>query len=456
MEGPAFASEPPAYQYDVTAGPDARTLEIDARLAPGSGRVLVVDPGLHEFIQDARVEQADGWRSLTRSGAALLAPECEQAGCRIRYSFDLERAAREVGDLYRALEHHGALLAPPSGWLLRPLRERQGRYRLSVATPVGVRFVSGVSPSADAGDAYEGTIESIDRAAYSGFGPFKDVRLEVGGGVVELAIAPGERRLSDDALERWVADAAGAVSGFFGRLPVRRVLVLALPGGRRPVGFGTMRAGGGASVMIFVGREASHEDLARDWVLAHELTHLGFPDVSDAPTWIEEGLATYLEPLARAQAGLTAEEAVWGEMMEGLPRGLEGEGGLDSASGYGRIYWGGALYWMLCDLELRERTANARGLRDVLRAILADGGDASVSWSLERTLDALERAAGHPVFHQRLKRMASEPAREDLAELWRRLGVLRRAEGVAFDDQAPLAAIRRSLSAASASSSGAR
>jgi hypothetical protein len=234
------------------------------------------------------------------------------------------------------------------------------------------------------------------------------------------------------------------------------VLVLVLPGGRRPVGFGTMRAGGGASVMILVGREASSADVAGDWVLAHELTHLGFPDVSDAPTWIEEGLATYLEPMARAQAGLIAEEVVWREMMEGLPRGLEGEGGLDSARGYGRIYWGGALYWMLCDLELRERTANARGLRDVLRAVLADGGDASASWSLERTLDALERAAGHPVFRQRLKRMASEPAREDLAELWRRLGVLRRPEGVAFDDQAPLAAIRRSLSASSAPRSGAR
>ena len=111
---------------------------------------------------------------------------------------------------------------------------------------------------------------------------------------------------------------------------------------------------------------------------------------------------------------------------------------------------------MLCDLDLRERTANARGLRDVLRAVLADGGDASASWSLERTLDALERAAGHPVFRHRLSEWRASRPREDLAELWRRLGVMRRAEGVAFDDEAPLAAIRRSLSAGSASSPGAR
>ena len=449
----AVAAEP-EYRYEVTAGPGARVLEVEMQLAPGSGGVLVVGTGLHEFVEDARIERAGGWESLARSGTALLAPECEREGCRIRYRFDLERAARSAADLYRAREHHGALLAPPSTWLLRPLRERQGGYRFSVTTPAGVQFASGVSRTDGAGGEYEGPIESLDRAAYSAFGPFESARLEVGGGVVELALAPGERRLSNDAFERWVADAAGAVSGYFGRLPVGRVLVLALPGGRRPVGFGTMRAGGGASVMIFVGREASPADLARDWVLTHELTHLGFPDVSDAPTWIEEGLATYLEPLARAQAGLISEEALWREMMEGLPRGLEGEGGLDSARGYGRIYWGGALYWMLCDLDLRERTANARGLRDVLRAVLAAGGDATASWPLERTLDALDRAAGQPVFRDRLLRMGSQPAREDLAALWRRMGVVRRGDDVMFDDEAPLGAIRRSLSAAS--SPGAR
>jgi predicted metalloprotease with PDZ domain len=214
-----------------------------------------------------------------------------------------------------------------------------------------------------------------------------------------------------------------------------------------------MLAGGGASVMVFLGRDAGEGDLARDWVLTHELTHLGFPDLSGAPAWVEEGLATYVEPFARAQAGLITEQAVWQEMVEGLPRGIGASdaGGLDSATGYGRIYWGGALYWMLCDLELRERTANARGLQDVLRAVLAAGGNASVDWSLDRALGELESAARLPVFRKRLQAMGTAPAREDLAALWRRLGVVRRRDGVAFDAGAPLAAMRRSLSASVAS-----
>jgi hypothetical protein len=46
--------------------------------------------------------------------------------------------------------------------------------------------------------------------------------------------------------------------------------------------------------------------------------------------------------------------------------------------------------------------------------------------------------------------------REDLETLWRRLGVARRGGGVVFDDAAPLAAYRRSLTAAEPGRAGAR
>jgi hypothetical protein len=452
----AAAAAEPAYRYEVTAGPGARVLEVELRLAPGSGGVLVVGPDLHDFVEDARSHRVGGWESLSRSGAALLAPECESEGCTIRYRFQLGRAAAAVHDLYRVLDHNGSLLAPPSSWLLRPLRSREGRYRFRVVAPPDVRFVTGVS--AAEGGGYEDEIGTLERAAYSGFGPFANVRIELAGGVVDLAIAPGARRLSDEAIERWVRQAGSAVSAYFGRLPGGRALVLALPGGERPIGFGTMRAGGGAAVMVFLGREASEEDLARDWVLAHELSHLGFPDLSGAPDWIEEGLATYLEPLARAQAGLITAQALWTELLRGLPRGLgaAGDGGLDSARGYPRIYWGGALYWLLCDLELRERTGNARGLQNVLRAMVVAGADGSVRWPLDRALDELERAAGHPVFRERQKRMAREPAREDLESLWRRLGVAPSQAGVVFDEGAPLAAVRRALGSGATPSAAAR
>lgn len=446
-----------AWAYEVEAGPGARSLQVRARLAPGSGGVLLVARGFERFVEAPEARTADGWRSLERSGAAFVASECEQ-GCSLRYRFRLAAAARETRDPRRAAEHEGALLAPPSVWLLRPLRVGSGRYRFAVATPPGLSFVSGVSPAADTPSAYEAELAALDDAPYSGFGRFEAAAADVGGGRLELAVAPGPRRLGSAELLEWARRAGAAVAAFFDGFPVPRVLVLVLPGGQRAVGFGSTLASGGAAVMVHVGEKARVGDLERDWVLVHELAHLGFPDVSGAAPWLEEGLATYVEPLARARAGQLSEVALWRELSAGLPRGLPGpdDAGLDAARGYPRIYWGGALYWLLCDLELRERTGNARGLRDVLRSLLAAGGNGSVSWSLERTLDELERAAGVPVFRERLRRMGSEPLAVDLPALWRRLGLVRRGGGIAFDDAAPLAGLRRSLTSAAPPPAGAR
>jgi hypothetical protein len=45
--------------------------------------------------------------------------------------------------------------------------------------------------------------------------------------------------------------------------------------------------------------------------MTHELLHTAFPDVSEQHHWIEEGIAAYVEPIARAQVGHLAAETVW-------------------------------------------------------------------------------------------------------------------------------------------------
>lgn len=86
------------------------------------------------------------------------------------------------------------------------------------------------------------------------------------------------------------------------------------------------------------------DDLRRDWVVAHELVHLGFPSVDESHHWMEEGLATYVEPIARARAGQLLAAKVWSDLVEGLPQGLPapGDRGLDHTPTWGRTYWGGA------------------------------------------------------------------------------------------------------------------
>jgi hypothetical protein len=266
-------------------------------------------------------------------------------------------------------------------------------------------------------------------------------------GAVEVAIAPGQRALSRDAVVDWVERAAHAIAGVYGHLPVPRVAVIVLPGGRRPVGFGTTLGHGGASIMVSVGAQATEQDLRRDWVLTHEMAHLGLPNLPRDQRWLEEGLATYIEPVARARAGLITPEDVWAGLLAGLPKGLprDGDEGLDGTRRWDRTYWGGALFYLLADLEIRERTRNRRSLDDALRGIVTAGGTIAVRWPVVRALEAGDRATGVDVLQSLHARLGASTQGVDLEALWARLGVRMQAGSVTFDDAAPLAAIRRAL-----------
>jgi hypothetical protein len=250
-------------------------------------------------------------------------------------------------------------------------------------------------------------------------------------------------------LHDWISESAAAVSVYYGRFPVQRlrIVVDALEG--RGAQSGTTYAYNGALIRVGVGRFSSLADLKRDWIMTHEMVHLGFPQLGERHAWMEEGLATYVEPIARAQAGQLSEEKVWRDMAEGLPQGLPaaGDRGLDQTHTWGRTYWGGALFFLLADLRIREQTANRAGLQDALRAILNQGGSNEANWDVRRTLEIGDAATGTKVLAELYDEMRASPVSPDLAELWQRLGVHMQAGRVIFDERAPLAGIRRAITA---------
>ena len=129
-------------------------------------------------------------------------------------------------------------------------------------------------------------------------------------------------------------------------------------------------------------------------------------------------------------------------MPNGLPRA--GDRGLDRTHTWGRTYWGGALFCLLADLEIRRRTANRRGLQDALRATLESGNMETLS-EIRPLLAIGDRAVGVPVLSELYARQKDTPEAADLAALWARLGVAERAGVVEFDDAAPEAWLRRAL-----------
>lgn len=272
-------------------------------------------------------------------------------------------------------------------------------------------------------------------------------QLEIGGGKIEVIFSSAPSEPLRKLVLGWVTSSARAVSVYYEKFPVSHLEIRLRFFEGRGVRGGRTTGWDGPAIGIAVGRSSSALDFNEDWVLTHEMVHLAFPSVPEEHHWIEEGSATYVEPIARARAGDLTPEKVWGDLMDGLPRGLpqSGDRGLDFTPTWGRTYWGGALFCLLADLEIRKRTGNKKGLEDALRAILKAGGTIESDWPLTRTLEIGDRGTGVPVLRELYEKMKATPAPVDLSALWKELGVERRNGKTEFDGEVPLAAIRKAI-----------
>jgi predicted metalloprotease with PDZ domain len=182
-------------------------------------------------------------------------------------------------------------------------------------------------------------------------------------------------------------------------------------------------------------------------VMVHEMVHLALPDMEQRYSWLSEGLAVYVEPIARVQAGDLIARDIWQAMMRDMPKGLPqaGDEGLDNTDTWGRKYWGGAMFCLLADIEIRKQTGNRLGLQDAMRGVIAAGGSHEVDWSIERILSTADKAIGIDVLTRLHNEMGPKPVTPDLAGLWSSLGLKAQGESLELDDSAPLAAIRKAI-----------
>jgi hypothetical protein len=453
MRGPNAAAplggKASSWRYDVVASAGGRDLEVEAWLPPGSLADLVVRHGAEDFVRDASVEDEDGWHGVGRRNGVLHAPECAR-GCHLRYRFELRRAADALHDIDAAVAWGDVVEASPSTWLLHPALAPHGtRYRFHVRTQRGVAFATGVFTADDGPPGtYEAEAANIAAAPYAAFGPLRVRSVEaVPGATIDVAIAPGAYRVDDDALVGWVTRSARTMARFLGCFPVDRVMVLVVPARGPVVHHGETMGDGGASVVVEVGEEADAQALSDDWVLPHEMAHLAVPSVARKHHWIEEGLAVYMQPIARARAGELAPEQVWREFAMGMPRGApsDGDRGLDDAADWARTYWGGATFCLLADLEMRRRTGNRVGLEDAMRGVLASGGSVARVWDFGRLLETVDGVAGGPVLASMHDEMGRGAWTVDLPRLFHDLGVVLEGNRVRLVDDAPLAAMRRAI-----------
>jgi len=266
----------------------------------------------------------------------------------------------------------------------------------------------------------------------------------IGNSRIDVVVEKGELQVSKDDLLKWVQWAAESVSTYYGRFPLAHLLLRIIPTGGIGVRGGRTFGEKGGFISIHVGGNSTFEDLAKDWMLTHEMVHLSFPSVADEHHWMEEGIATYVEPIARVRAGHMEVTEMWSELVRDLHQGLPaaGDQGLDHTHTWGRTYWGGALYCFLADIDIHKQTKNKKGLDDALRGILNAGGDIREDWELAKALDAGDRAIGVHALRPLYDQMKDQPHDVDLSDLWKQLGIERDNRAIRFVDDAPLAQTR--------------
>lgn len=288
-----------------------------------------------------------------------------------------------------------------------------------------------------------------DRMPYDAFDRLPRTDLEISDSTIHVGFAPGDMALPKEKILDWVRMSGKAVALYYGRFPVERLRLLLVPVDGARIRGGTTWGYRGAAIRIPIGRESTEDVLRRDWVMVHEMVHTALPDMDERHAWLSEGLATYVEPVARVQAGdLTAAE-IWQAMMRDIPKGLPqaGDRGLDNTGTWGRKYWGGAMFCLLADIEIHKATNNRFGLQDAMRGVIAAGGNHEKDWSIDRILTAADKAVGVDVLTRLYAEMGPKSVTPDLAGLWHDLGLRRQGESLAFDDTAPLAAIRKAITA---------
>ena len=272
--------------------------------------------------------------------------------------------------------------------------------------------------------------------------------LVISGSRIDVTIESADWKLSHDDILHWVKLAGEAVATYYGKYPVPQLTLKISPFDGSGVRHGmTWGRDGGGLIKIGLGTQTPPADLKDEWMLTHEMVHLSFPSVSDDHHWMEEGLATYVEPIARIQAGQMPALEMWADLSRDMRKGVPSpdEKGLDNTHTWASTYWGGALFCFLADVQIRQQTHNKLGLQDALRGILDAGGDIRRDWDLEKAFELGDKTVGVPVLTNLYAKMKNNPMPVDLPAMWKQLGVEPDGKTVHLNDDAPLAAIRRAL-----------
>jgi predicted metalloprotease with PDZ domain len=438
----------PSYSYSIAPPPAGSwMLEVEARIDHAPSERLVAPEATAAMRSVSLVEGASS-HPLSLAGGAWLVPSC-RTRCTVRYAVDLDALSASCRHMDCARRVGEAVVGTAASWMLRPEPTGDATLHVEVRGGDEARFATGLRRAP--GGGYILRARELGEASYTAFGDFRRARADVPGATLDLVLLGKPLAMGDAETVGWVKSAAGCVAALFGRFPVDATVFVVPARGGDGVVFGRVFSLAGASVVLLFGTDAKPASMHTDWVAVHELFHLGTPSFVGEAHWLEEGLATYYEPILRERAGWISAADLWSHFAGAMPRGLRKAGdppALDDRDDIDSTYWGGALFALLADVRIREQTGGAHSLDDVLRAALTELGDATHVARLEDFVRVGDAATGTHVLADLVAHVAVAGEPVDLAGLWRELGVVEAPGGVVVrKDDAPQTQVRWGIEA---------
>lgn len=420
-------------------------MEARLRGAPGAS---LVDPDAAGALRDVVLVESGRETPLPRAGDGWLAPACKD-DCTLRYDLDLSALTESCRGMECARRVGNAVIGAASVFMLRPAGDADAEIRVAVRGGDASRFATGLRPDGRGGYVLR-TTELVE-ASYTAFGELRATRIEVAGAPLQVVLLGPPLKMGDAAVLAWIKDAAICVAQLYGTFPAQATLFVVPVQGRDEVVFGRVMSLAGGSVVLLFGAETSPTSERTDWVVVHELSHLGTASLVGEAHWLEEGLATYYEPILRERAGWITQADLWAHFVDQMPRGQrkpDDPPSLEERDDIDSTYWGGALFCLLADLRIRAESHGAKSLDDVMRAVRERLGDATHGTRLADFLRVGDEATGTRALAEVYTHFATAGEAVDLAGTWQALGVVPGPGGtVTLREDAPLAAVRRALAA---------
>jgi hypothetical protein len=318
-----------------------------------------------------------------------------------RYSVDLEKAAIKR----QARKINGSWLVNNRAWLWQPIDNAE--FTIHFISPQKAPVAVSV-PWILSSEGYLAGNTPIGWTSRMAFGNIVNLPIKLGNQTLRASILGINNQRKINSFKDWLTESVFAVSQLYGRFPIDQAQILVAPIGKRreAIPWAEVQRAGLPAAHLFIDQYRPIQEFKKDWTTVHELSHLLIPRIEYRDRWLSEGLASYYQNVAKARAGLLSEQHAWQKLKRGFAKGRKAfSGSLRSSRATKHLYWGGAAFFLLADIRLRN-LPTPQTLDQVLDALQSCCLPNDTLWNAEQFVNKMDSLSDTTIFSDLLKNEA--------------------------------------------------